>query len=108
MSALIILPFNALLVWVFRNIEAKPSAESIRFLKEKSKIWWFYELFFCCFKNRQTDFSFLRMISRVTKEYYTTNDENGEMTEHDDVSIATVRTLSRDQIFKPLLLHVKK
>lgn len=52
LSTLIILPVNVIFVWIFRNVESKPCDKDILALKANSSIWWFYEMFFCCFKSR--------------------------------------------------------
>ena len=52
MSALIIVPLNAGIVWMFRNVETKPCKEELKMRREQTRLWWFYQLFICCFKSR--------------------------------------------------------
>ena len=69
MSALVIVPINAVIVWIFRNVEAKPSREELAVRREQSKIWWCYEMFFCCFKTRLSD-SFPTFMTRDVSDYF--------------------------------------
>ncbi len=72
MSALIIVPINAGIVWMFRNVEAKPCKEELKIRREHSRLWWIYELFFCCFKSRLSSSSL--MAKRVSDYFY--DDDN--------------------------------
>ena len=69
MSALVIVPINAVIVWIFRNVEAKPSQEELAVRREQSKIWWCYEMFFCCFKSRLSD-SLPTFTTRDVSDYF--------------------------------------
>ena len=68
-SALVIVPVNALIVGIFRNVEAKPSQEELTARREQSRIWWCYEVFFCCFKSRLSS-SFPTFMTRDVSDYF--------------------------------------
>lgn len=67
-SALVIVPVNALIVGIFRNVEAKPSQGELAARREQSRIWWCYEVFFCCFKSRLSS-SFPTFMTRDVSDY---------------------------------------
>ena len=64
MSALVIFPVNVVIVWIFRNVESESSKEDVKAMQESSKIWWFYELFSCCFKSRDSRTGLMKIVSQ--------------------------------------------
>ena len=68
-SALVIVPVNALIVGIFRNVEAKPSQEELTARRKQSRMWLCYEMFFCCFKSRLSS-SFPTFMTRDVSDYF--------------------------------------
>lgn len=81
-SALVIVPINAAIVWIFRNVEAKPSREELAARRGQSKIWWGYEMFFCCFKSRLSA-SLPTFLTRDVSDYF--YNEGGDLETEEQV-----------------------
>lgn len=81
-SALVIVPINAAIVWIFRNVEAKPSREELAARRGQSKIWWCYEMFFCCFKSRLSA-SLPTFLTRDVSDYF--YNEGGDLETEEQV-----------------------
>ena len=72
-SALVIVPVNAGLVWMFRNLERKPSKDDLIARRQSGRFWWLYELFFCCFKRKKSA-NFGKLIIRRSGNDYICHD----------------------------------
>ncbi|XP_028400602.1 uncharacterized protein LOC114523771 [Dendronephthya gigantea] len=88
-SALVIVPVNAGLVWMFRNLERKPAEDDLVARRQGKRFWWFYELFFCCFKRRKST-NFGKIIRRRSGNdylYHDGLDEDGDKVSYSEYSL---------------------